>query len=419
MKEKTYSNNLRLIVNTKKDVNVVCFKVFVGVGAKDENPHQLGYAHFLEHMFFKSTSETNYNNILKKLDFLGASKNAYTDIDKTCYYFKCIPDVLEDMVKLYSEMLFNKQFKKDEIENEKNVVLEEYKMSDDEPIRKCIRQGYNSLFSGTPYEKDVLGTPASIKEITPQKLLAFKNKFYLPQNIVISVSGNVSFSKIDKLINKYFINKFGDSSTKELRKTKYFDLCLKNKYVISKKNNQQSFVYIIIDLKEQDFHSRVIWHMLFGILGGGMSSKFFEIIRGKLALVYSIEAGCSRFGNNFVGDILFSTSNDKVSQTLSAIKEILQNIANGDISVDELERVKNQYISALAFSYEKNSTIAENNGQDILIDGKIKKHDDLLFEYKSIKLKEVKEKAKQLILEKNFVVSAVGECTKNDLKKFN
>ena len=78
MKIKTYSNNLRLVVNTKKNVDVVSFNIFVNVGAKNEGENEHGYAHFLEHMFFKSTKQTSYKDILKRLDDLGVSNNAYT-----------------------------------------------------------------------------------------------------------------------------------------------------------------------------------------------------------------------------------------------------------------------------------------------------------------------------------------------------
>ena len=181
MKIKKFQNNMRLVVNTKKGVDVVSFKIYVTVGSQNERPSELGFAHFLEHMFFKSTSNHSSTEILKRLDDLGATKNAYTSITKTCYYFKCIGSVLEECVSLYSEMFFNQAFKQEEIENEKMVILEEHKMDEDDPFKKCIQTGYNTMFSGTSIGHSVLGTPKTINSVTSKKLLDFKKRTYLPR----------------------------------------------------------------------------------------------------------------------------------------------------------------------------------------------------------------------------------------------
>lgn len=418
MKIKTFNNGLRLVVNTKKDIDIVSFQVFVSSGAKDEKESEHGYAHFLEHMFFKSTEKNSSANILKKLDDLGAVKNAYTGISTTCYYFKCLGSVLEECIKIYSEMFFNKTFNNDEIEKEKLVILEEYKMGQDNANHKCVRNGYKAMFEGTCLGHDVIGTPETIKSVTLKKLIEFKNKFYTPENIVISISGNVSFEKASKFVQKYFVNLFNETNFKVNNDSKYTELNPSKKYVNSKKDNEQTVVYILTDLKEQSLHKRVAFHLYYAILGMDMSSKLFEIIRGQKGLVYSIDADCTKIQDNYLSEIFFATSNDKVKEALIEIKNILKDCAEGNITQDELSRTKAKYISSFVFSSESNSSIASNNGLDLIDYQRIISNKELTNEYNSITLEEIIECAKIVYNETKYVVSAVGNCKVSDLKVF-
>ena len=196
----------------------------------DEDEENLGTAHFLEHMFFKSTKKYSTKELLTKFDNLGANQNAYTSNTKTCYFFQSLSENLKDCIALYSEMFFNRDYNEEEIENEKNVILEELKRDEDIPTNKCVRLAVNSLFYNTPYQHDILGTVDSIMNVNKQKLIDFKNKHYNPQNIVISVSGNVNVGTISKLVEKYFISKF-ENVTEKVRNDLYYKFKAKEKYI--------------------------------------------------------------------------------------------------------------------------------------------------------------------------------------------
>lgn len=419
MKVKTYPNNLRLVVNTKKDVDVISFKIYVTAGAKDEQVNEYGYAHFLEHMFFKSTNKTSTEELLKKLEDLGTLKNAYTSMSRTCYYFKCMGSVFKQCLQIFSEMFFNDAFSKDEIEKEKSVILEEYKMGEDNPTKKCVTSAYNSMFDGTILGHDVIGTIDTIKSVTPQKLLDFKNRLYLPHNVVISVSGNVSFSHAEKLVKQYFVNNFTQNQIQPAYKPlDYLPLTIKDRYLAYQKDNMQSEIYIMYNLGELSRHKKIAFNLLFAILGYGMSSKFFETIRGKLGLVYTIASGCTKICNNFMAEIIFATSSNNVAHALHNIKQILDDCANGKILQEELVRTKNNFISNLVFDRESNGAIAENNALDLIEYSKIISEKQLIDEYMAITLEEIIDCAKDVANSKDYVVTSVGTCTKKDIEAF-
>lgn len=418
MKIKTYNNGLRLVVNKKNDTDTVSFNILVGVGSKDEDENYLGTAHFLEHMFFKSTKTMSYDEILGKLDELGVSHNAYTSMIKTCYYFKCLSSVFGETVGLFSDMFFNNSFNKKEIENEKKVILEEYKMDEDDQTKKAITNAFEDMFCGMPFGHNIIGTPTSIKTMTLEKLVSFKKK-YVPNKVVISVSGKVSFRYVNKLVKKYFVDRFIYKNDNEILQINCYEDKIKRKFVSKQKDNKQSIVYILYNFGEMSFKERTILNIYFSILGYGMSSKLFAEIRSKRGLVYDIDAGATSIGKNMMAEILFATSNENVADAIVAVKEMLERCASGEIFEAELIRAKNKFIANLSYGMESNSGIANTNGNELLTKGFIRPDIEIEREIKAASLQDVILMAKKVINNKKFVVSSVGKCKKLDLKLFN
>ncbi|MDY2696227.1 MAG: pitrilysin family protein [Eubacteriales bacterium] len=415
MKIKQYKSGLRLVLNNKDDSEIISFRIFVNVASKDETKEEYGIAHFLEHMFFKSTKEHSYQELANYFDELGTQKNAYTGTYNTCYYFKCLKNVYEQSMQLFSEMFFNCTYNKNEIENEKQVILEEYKMGNDDVQKKCILNAYNSLFYGTPLEHDVIGTPKHIKSFTADMLKNFKQKHYLPHKIVISVSGNVTIKEVETLLKKYFAQLFEGSYNEKYKKADFIEVNPKNKFILQNKDNEQSIVYILTDLGQKTNKQMYAYDLLFAILGYGMSSKFYNIIRGEKALVYYIDADTSSVGSNNFAEIMFATSNDKVCIALTSVLNILQDCKNGNITNEELEKSKNKYIAGMIYSNETNGGISLRNGSDLINDNKIETQNQIVQDIRAVTLKQVIACAKEFYGQQNYVVSAIGKCNKKDL----
>ena len=416
MKIKQYNSGLRLVVNNKDDSEIISFRIFVNVASKDETKEEYGIAHFLEHMFFKSTKEHSYQELANYFDEHKKQKNAYTGTYNTCYYFKCLKNVYEQSMQLFSEMFFNCTYNKNEIENEKQVILEEYKMGNDDAQKKCILNAYNSLFYGTPLEHDVIGTPKHIKSFTADMLKNFKQKHYLPHKIVISVSGNVTIKEVETLLKKYFAQLFEGSYNEKYKKADFIEVNPKNKFILQNKDNEQSIVYILTDLGQKTNKQMYAYDLLFAILGYGMSSKFYNIIRGEKALVYNIDADTSSVGSNNFAEIMFATSNDKVCIALTSVLNILQDCKNGNITNEELEKSKNKYIAGMIYSNETNGGISLRNGSDLINDNKIETQNQIVQDIRAVTLKQVIACAKEFYDQQNYVVSAIGKCNKKDLQ---
>ncbi|MBQ7884735.1 MAG: insulinase family protein [Clostridia bacterium] len=418
MKIKQYKSGLRVVVNTKKDLDIVSFRIFVKAGSCHEKQNQYGVAHFLEHMFFKSTPKHSYQQLSTLFDEMGTQKNAYTGVCNTCYYFKCLLNTFDKSLELFSEMFFNEEYDAQELSNEKKVILEEYKMGNDDTEKKCITNAYRSLFNNTTFEHDVIGTPQNIKAFSQQDLIDFKKEYYLPHNMVISVSGNVSIAQVEKLLKKHFSQLFDGEFAQEFKLPPYLTLNPKTQFVVSKKDNEQSTVYILMDLGKKTNRQMYVFDLLFAILGYGMSSKFFNIIRGEKALVYNIDADTTTVGDNNLAEIMFATSTDRVGEALTELLKIFKACAEGEITAEELEKSKNKYIAGMVYSTETNGGITMRNGSDLISDNKIETFKQITADINSVSLEEIISCAKEVYINKNYVVSAVGKCQRKDLLCF-
>lgn len=415
---KQYKSGLRLVLNTKKDMDIVSFRIFINAGSANEQPKEYGIAHFLEHMFFKSTKNYSYQQLAEMFDELGTQKNAYTGVYRTCYYFKSLGNNFEKSLKLFAHMFLNNTFDEKEFENEKKVILEEYKMGQDDTEKFCITNAYQALFYNTNLEHDVIGTPQTIKSFKISDLIRFKQKLYVPQNIVVSISGNVTLKQAEKLLQKHFKQLFDGEYSDEYPLPKYVTLSPKTNFVAKAKDNEQSTVYILTDLGKKTNKEMYAFDLLFVILGYGMSSRFFNIIRGEKALVYNIDADTTSVGENNLAEIMFATSTDKVKIALAEILNIIKDCADGNITQEELEKSKNKYIAGIVYSNETNGGISMRNGSDLIAENKIDTFKQITDDINSVTLTQIIDSAKEFYAQQNYVVASVGNCKKADLKVY-
>ncbi len=418
MKIKDYQSGLRLVVNTKKDIDIVCFKLFINVGSVNESKDEFGISHFLEHMFFNSTPNHSRQEISSAFDELGTRINAYTSTHDTCYYFKSLKSALEPSLKLFSELFLNSTYNLEEIKTEKKIILEEYKMGLDNVDKTCVLNANQSMFAKTDLEHHVIGTPKHIQSFKEEDLRRFKTRHYLPQNIVISVSGNVSLKEIEKLIKKHFAELLDGDFNQEHKLPSYIKPTPKSKFVVQNKENEQSVVCILTDLGEKTEKQMYAFDVFSAILGYDMSSKLFRIVRTEKGLVYSISASTQQVGNNNLLEINFSTSNSSVNQALSLVLSIIRDCSNGNISPEELEKAKNKYIAGLVYSKETNGGISLINGINLINKNKITSQDQIKANLSEVNLEQVIMCAKEVYAQQNYVVSCVGNCKRSQILSY-
>lgn len=204
IEELILDNGIRVIHEVSPFSNIAHLGVFINVGTRDEENHEFGLAHFLEHVIFKGTKKRKSRHVLSRLDAVGGEINAYTTKEDTCLYASFTDNHLNRAVELLADISFQSTFPDDELEKEKEVVIDEINSYKDSPSELIFDEFDNLVFGDHALGRDILGDENSVRSFTRENVVDFVNSHYTPERIVISSVGNYSLKKLHKILVKYF-----------------------------------------------------------------------------------------------------------------------------------------------------------------------------------------------------------------------
>ena len=198
------SNGMNVILAQSKKSPVVSAQVWVRNGSADEQKGEEGVSHFIEHLLFKGTDKYGVGEIANRVEAAGGQLNAYTSFDQTVYYMTLSKDYMAEAVDMLSEMLCHPRFDKEEIDNEREVVIEEIKRGMDSPGRVASRTLFETSYKKHPYRRPVIGYEKVVKNISPKKIQAFFKERYSTKNMFFLLSGDFEDKEAKKVIEEKF-----------------------------------------------------------------------------------------------------------------------------------------------------------------------------------------------------------------------
>lgn len=404
----TYSNGLRLCYQ-KTESNVCAVNILFNVGSRNESKSEEGYSHFIEHLMFKSSEKFSTTEIMDKLAFYGADYNAYTSRTMTRYNFKCLSENFEKCFEIYADMICHPKYLPEEIDKERNVVIEEMKKCADDPVEVAYSTTMDNFFYENSYAHDELGSEENILSVTREQLLCYKNKHYTADNCIVSVVSCVDFEFVKDVVEKYFSSCFTKEASPKLLDSNEILPNIKTKLEIVERPDNQANVCIKIKGIRATDKNKAVADIFVSVLGGFSSSRLYKTIREELGLVYTIYA--FNDANYLTGSItiLFGTRPKNLSKALSKIKEVLADMGNNGITEEELAMAKNSRKSLLVFSTETAGDTAEINGTMVNLYGKVKSKEERCKNIDSVTIDAVNAFAKQVASETQITLSAVGK----------
>lgn len=357
----TLKNGLRIIVDEMHDVQSCTVAIGCGTGSINEKKEENGISHFLEHMAFKGTKTRSAFDIASEVDAFGGNMNAFTSVEKTVYYIKCLAEHLPKSMDILADILLNSTFKKAELEKERGVILQELAAVMDTPDDLVFDLYKQKAYGDTPYGRTILGPKKNIESFRKENFVQYIANQYVPENIVVSVAGNVKAGNVFQMAEKYF-SKMPSGKVKQLAK--------KPKYIggeMIKKNNtltQTQFMlgFSSIPIYDEKYYIAAVSA---AVLGMGMSSRLFQKIREKLGLCYTITCFTEAFQHTGLMTIYSGTSPENVAKLEKAIYQELER-ATKDIAESELAKVLEQYKSGILFANESTSSRAQKGISNLL-----------------------------------------------------
>lgn len=338
------------VLTVKKDTQIASVNVGIRVGSLDEKLEEKGIAHFIEHMLFKGTDNRNYEEINDSLELLGGEYNAYTDYAATVYTISCLAEEIKNGVEILGDMIINSSFRDEEIEKERGVILAEIRTSKDDVEDLSFKKINDEAFVKSPLKYDVAGLEENVKCYNKDELKKFYNKYYVPNNAVITIVSSFDHEEALESISKWFSNwEKGEEIKREIIEEKNLA-----KTIITEKDNiEQStivYLYTFYDLdRKYELPLRILNHRL----GESANSLLFREVRENRGLAYDIYTNLDMTKNvktlyiyTAVGEDDIDAARESIEATLDGIKD--RSISIGDRDLTLMKKVhKTAVISTL------------------------------------------------------------------------
>ena len=350
----TLPNGIRLVHKEITSTKIAHVGIMLDVGSRDENPDQLGIAHFWEHMAFKGTKKRNSFYILNRLDSLGGELNAYTTKEKLCFYASVLDAHLEKALELLTDITFNSTFPERQIERERNVILEEMAMYKDTP-EDAIQDDFDEVvFSNHPLGHNILGTQETVSSFQQSDFERFIRENLNSERMIITTVGNFPLKKIERLVRKYLQEAPVFHSTK---KRKLFNGYYQQ-ILTSKKPISQAQCAIGRPSYSLSDPRRIPFFMLTNILGGpGMNSRLNMALREKHGYVYSIDASYNPYVDTGMFSVFFGTDARQVNRSIGLVQKEFKLLREKKLGDLQFHKAKEQLMGQLAMSEENNGSM--------------------------------------------------------------
>lgn len=401
---KKLDNGIPVLIDNIESINTVSLGIFVNTGSRNEYPEESGVSHYIEHMMFKGTETRTAKEISEIIDNEGGMINAYTSRDLTVYYIQMLSNKIGTGIDVLSDMFMNSTFSEENLEKERNVIIEEIRMYDDIPEEIIHDENVKYAVTGVQ-SNSVLGTIESLKGITRERFLKYFNEQYVASNLVISVAGKVDVDDIYTLLNKG-LGKFRDSNFRRDIDTSFIINGGEN--LIKKETNQ---VHLCFNTRGNGVKDDMKYSgaIISSVLGGNMSSRLFQKIREERGLAYSVYSYGTAFLEGGLFTIYAGTTKESYKEVLEIIKNEFNDIRENGITESELQKSKNQFLSMLTFSLESSKGKMSRMANSYLLYDKVIDIDEIIEKIEKITLEDIKKTAEYLFQEEYYSYTVLGD----------
>lgn len=387
----TRLDNGLTIVTHQMPLQSIAVGAWIKAGSRNEDLAEHGVAHFLEHMAFKGTKNRTAKQIVEQIENVGGDMNAATGIEVTSYYFRLLKDDLALGLEILADILLNPLFETEEMDKEKQVILQEIAATDDDADDVLYDKLIENAYAEQAIGRSILGTPDSVMALTKDQLSGFLAKHYVPENMIIAMAGGASHGQVLELVKKYF----GTMPAQKPATLPAAKFTADN--VMIEKSLEQNYLVLGFEsfhFNHPDFFAQQILSQLFG---GGMSSRLFQNIREQKGLCYSIYSGSWGFDDTGLIFIYAATNADNIPIVKDLIyKELIDLLA--DISPAELQRACNQIKAGQMMSLESPVSRSEQIARQSIFYKNLIKIDDIINRLEAVTLADLKRVAKDLFL---------------------
>jgi predicted Zn-dependent peptidase len=366
---------LTVVTEHMPDVLSVSLGFWVGTGSVDEPEEIAGASHFLEHLLFKGTAQRSARDIAQAVDEVGGDLNAFTTKEHTAFYVRLLAGSADLGLDILSEIIWAPALRPDELEAERQVILEEILMHADEPADEVHDVLSQALYPAHPLGREVLGLEETVASITRDEVAAFHRAHYRAANVVVAAAGLLDHDRIvegvarrlDEAVDRLGAGVIlsGGPPSRDAPTAAPLPR------VVLRRPTEQAHVMVGMPALQRNHEDRQVLNVLDHILGGGMSSRLFQSIREERGLVYTVYSYRSAYQD--VGNLAVyaGTAPGRADEVLSLIVDELDGMAAHGVKAEELVAAKSHIRGATALGLEDSGARMSRLGRSQLAHGRV------------------------------------------------
>jgi predicted Zn-dependent peptidase len=396
----TLDSGVRVVTEAMPSVRSIALGFWIRAGSRDEGGEQAGIAHFLEHLLFKGTDRFSSLEIDELFDAMGAEVNAGTGKETTSVFSRFLDVHLERAFDVLQDMVLRPAYP--DIDSERQVVIEEIAMYEDEPSDKVHDVMAGAIFGDHPLGRPVIGRSDVIASVPVPQIAQWHDGRYVPNNIVVAAAGNLDHDRIVALVDAAV----GDAPPAPVqapgpaqasptmrfhaKETEQYHLCLGGRGIA--RGDERRFALRVLDT----------------VLGGSTSSRLFQEVREKRGLAYSVYSYASHYADTGQVGLYVGTRPDNVGEAMGVIGSELRKLQEDGVSAEELERARDNVKGRTVLSMESSATRMNRLGGSVLMDVPVLTVDEVLARFDAVTLDDVTELARELWLPEGLSAAGVG-----------
>jgi predicted Zn-dependent peptidase len=394
-------SGVRVVTEAVPSVRSIALGMFIGTGSRNETPAQAGVSHFLEHLLFKGTDRFSSIEIDQIFDGMGAEVNAGTGKETTSVYSRFLDQHLERALDVMADMVLRPAYP--DIDSERQVVIEEIAMYEDEPSEKVHDVLARAIFGDHPLGRPIIGTAEVIGSVPVPQIAAYHDGRYVGSNLVVSAAGNLEHDRLVELVERLATAQPGAADPAppapqaiapracfHEKQTEQYHLCLGAPGIA--RADERRFALRVLDT----------------ILGGSSSSRLFQEVREKRGLAYAVYSYSSQYVDSGQVGVYVGTRPDNVAEAMDVIASELHRIASEPVDADELARAKENVKGRLALSLESTLTRMNRLGGSVLLGMPLLSLDEMVEKIDDVTADDVASLADELFAPERMSAAGVG-----------
>jgi predicted Zn-dependent peptidase len=390
---------LRIVTESLPAVRSAAIGIWASVGSRDEDLDHAGATHYLEHLLFKGTSKRTALEISAAMDAVGGELNAFTGKEYTCYYARVLDADLPLAIDVLADMVTGSLIAPKDVDAERGVILEEIAMNDDEPADTVHEAFAAQLFGDTPLGRPILGTVASINEITRDQIADHYAARYTPPDLVVAIGGNVDHDVAARQIQEAFGGALSADAAPTPPRLAAADPGLAagtGVRLVPRSIEQANLVLGCAGMSRTD-ERRFALGVLNAALGGGMSSRLFQEVREKRGLAYSVYSFASQHCDTGMWATYIGCLPAKADEVLAICQEEIAKVISGGLTEAELDRGKGQLRGSLVLGLEDPSSRMSRLGKSELVYSRLEPVDEILASIEAVTHDDVRRVAAEIL----------------------